>query len=102
MTDIGNSAFPILGLSPLFVLLLVFVVVPLVFSVCVAFTNFSAPAHIPPNKTVDWIGMENFKQLLTGKTNWSLGFARVALWMSYGRSVQLLPAISEISWLLSN
>jgi arabinogalactan oligomer/maltooligosaccharide transport system permease protein len=75
-----NNAFPVLGLSPMFVLLLVFVVVPLVFSVAVAFTNYSAPAHIPPNKTVDWVGFGNFKVLLTGKTNWSVGFARIAVW----------------------
>jgi arabinogalactan oligomer/maltooligosaccharide transport system permease protein len=61
-------------------MILVFVVVPLVFSVCVAFTNYSAPAHIPPNNTVDWVGLENFQTLLTGQSSWSTGFARVAVW----------------------
>ena len=36
-----SKAFPIAGLAPSFILLLVFVVVPLVFSICVAFTNYS-------------------------------------------------------------
>jgi arabinogalactan oligomer/maltooligosaccharide transport system permease protein len=75
-----GRAFPILGLAPSFVMILVFVVVPLVFSVCVAFTNYSAPAHIPPNNTVDWVGFENFQTLLTGQSSWSTGFARVAVW----------------------
>ena len=61
-------------------MLLIFVVVPLVFSVCVAFTNYSAPDHIPPSNTVDWVGLENFKALTGGGTNWSKGFGRVALW----------------------
>jgi arabinogalactan oligomer/maltooligosaccharide transport system permease protein len=75
-----GSAFPIAGLAPGFILILVFVVVPLVFSVCVAFTNYSSPHHLPPNNTVDWVGMDNFRDLLTGETSWSQGFSRVAIW----------------------
>ena len=61
-------------------MLLVFVVVPLLFSVAVAFTNYSAPNNLPPKNTVDWVGFQNFKVLLFGGTNWSAGFARVAIW----------------------
>jgi arabinogalactan oligomer/maltooligosaccharide transport system permease protein len=75
-----GSSFPIVGLAPAFVMVMVFVVVPLIFSVAVAFTNYSDPAHIPPNNTVDWVGLQNFKELLTGHNNWSIGFARIALW----------------------
>ncbi len=75
-----GKAFPIVGVAPSFLLILVFVVVPLVFSVSVAFTNYSAPDHIPPNKTVDWVGLDNFKDLLGGESSWSSGFARVATW----------------------
>ncbi|WP_304221388.1 carbohydrate ABC transporter permease [Gracilinema caldarium] len=75
-----SKAFPIIGLTPSFLLILVLVVVPLVFSASVAFTNYSAPDHIPPNNTVDWVGLDNFKTLLGGEASWSAGFARVALW----------------------
>lgn len=75
-----SKAFPIIGLAPSFLLILVLVVVPLVFSASVAFTNYSAPDHIPPNNTVDWVGLDNFKTLLGGEASWSAGFARVALW----------------------
>jgi arabinogalactan oligomer/maltooligosaccharide transport system permease protein len=78
-TSLGK-AFPIFGLAPSFIMIMVFVVVPLVFSICVAFTNYSAPMHIPPSKTVDWVGFENFKALLGGEASWSGGFARVAAW----------------------
>lgn len=80
LNSIAGTSFPLLGLSPLVVLLLVFVVVPLIFSIAVAFTNYSAPDHISPGKTVDWIGMQNFKELLGGSSNWTVGFGRIALW----------------------
>ena len=75
-----GKSFPIFGLAPAFIMVIVFVVIPLVFSVCVAFTNYSDPAHIPPNNTVDWVGFQNFAELLGGHNNWSAGFARVAIW----------------------
>ena len=77
--SLGKS-FPIFGLAPSFIILLIFVVVPLVFSICVAFTNYSTPDHIPPNNTVDWVGFDNFKDLMAGGNNWSAGFARVVTW----------------------
>ena len=80
MENLGNRAFPLAGLAPCVIMLLIFVVVPLVFSIAVAFTNYSAPDHIPPNNTVDWVGVDNFRALLTGKSSWSSGFTRVAIW----------------------
>ena len=80
LEEVGNKAFPITGLAPCVIMLLVFVVVPLLFSVAVAFTNYSAPNNIPPKNTVDWVGFQNFKALLFGGTNWSAGFARIAIW----------------------
>ncbi len=78
--ELGNRAFPITGLAPCVIMLLVFVVVPLIFSVCVAFTNYSSPDHIPPKNTVDWVGFNNFKDLMLGGTTWSIGFVRIAVW----------------------
>jgi len=80
LEKLGGTAFPLAGLTPCLVMLIVFVVVPLVFSICIAFTNYSAPAHIPPKNTVDWVGFKNFKDLIFGGTTWSQGFLRVTLW----------------------
>lgn len=77
-TALGKS-FPIFGLAPAVVMVVVFVVVPLIFSVAVAFTNYSE-GHIPPNNTVDWVGFKNFTDLLAGNNTWSHGLLRVALW----------------------
>lgn len=78
--ELGNKAFPLTGLLPCVIMLLVFVVVPLVFSVCVAFTNYSAPNNIPPKNTVDWVGFKNFAELLGGGSTWSVGFLRIVVW----------------------
>lgn len=75
-----NKAFPVLGLAPSIGLIIFFVVVPLVFSACVAFTNYSSPAHIPPNNTVDWVGFDNFRALFGGSKIWTQALGRVALW----------------------
>ena len=75
-----QKAFPIFGLAPSVGLVLFFVIVPLIFSACVAFTNYSAPNNIPPNNTVDWVGFANFKAMFGGSAAWSTGFGRVALW----------------------
>ncbi len=75
-----GKAFPVFALTPSFIMILVFVLVPLLFSVCVAFTNYSSPSHIPPNNTVDWVGLDNFRALMGGEAAWSIGFARVATW----------------------
>lgn len=80
LSQATGKAFPIFGLAPAFLLVVFFVIVPLVFSVCVAFTNYSSPGHIPPNNTVDWTGFQAFKDLMGGSSTWSAGFARVAIW----------------------
>ena len=79
LSELGNRAFPLAGLTPCVIMLLVFVVVPLVFSIAVAFTNYNI-SHIPPKNKVDWVVFANFKDLFTGGTSWSTGFARIALW----------------------
>lgn len=78
-TTLGKT-FPIFALAPSFIMIVVFVFVPLLFSVCMAFTNYSAPMNIPPNSTVDWVGFDNFMAILGGDASWSAGLARVAVW----------------------
>lgn len=77
---VSGKAFPVLGLAPALLLILIFVVVPLVFSACVAFTNYSSPDHIPPNNLVDWVGFDNFIEMFGGNASWTSAFGRVAVW----------------------
>ena len=56
-----NEKFYIPLLIPPFVGLLVFTVMPLVFMVLIAFTNYDY-AHTPPGKLFDWVGFVNLKR----------------------------------------
>lgn len=78
--ELLNQGFPILGLSPAVLMIVFFVIVPLVFAVLVAFTNYSTPDHLPPNNTVDWVGMNNFAAMFGGQKTWTAALGRVALW----------------------
>lgn len=78
--SISGKAFPILGLAPALILMLIFVVVPLIFSACVAFTDYSSPEHIPPNNLVNWVGLKNFVEMFGGDATWTGAFGRVAVW----------------------
>ncbi|MEF2966382.1 sugar ABC transporter permease [Paenibacillus sp. M1] len=59
--------------------ILFFTVMPIIFMVMLAFTNYSAPDHIPPTKLVDWVGFQTFKNLVALKT-WSHTFYGVLIW----------------------
>lgn len=78
--SLGGRAFPVMGLAPTVVLIIFFVVVPLVFAVLVAFTNYSAPDAIPPAKTIDWVGFDNFARLFGGSAAWTGALVRVFTW----------------------
>lgn len=59
--------------------ILFFTVMPILFMILLAFTNYSAPKHIPPAMLVDWVGFETFKNLVALKT-WSHTFYGVLTW----------------------
>lgn len=79
-SQVLGKSFPIFGLAPSVGLVVFFVIVPLVFSACVAFTNYSAPQNIPPNNTVDWVGFSNFADMFGGDAKWTAALGRVAAW----------------------
>lgn len=62
-------------------------IVPLIFSIFIAFTNFSSkskvPGQPPPNGTYnlfDWVGFENFKNVLGMGDYWGSSFWKVLGW----------------------
>ncbi|OAB45655.1 carbohydrate ABC transporter permease [Paenibacillus antarcticus] len=59
--------------------ILFFTILPIIFMIMLAFTNYSSPNHIPPARLVDWVGFNTFKELLTLKT-WSHTFFGVLIW----------------------
>lgn len=71
--------FPYLLLLPAFVFVLFVTVIPLVFNVMIAFTNYSAPGHIPDRSLVDWTGLRTFYDLFAQKA-WRSTFLGISLW----------------------
>ncbi|MEF3310495.1 ABC transporter permease subunit [Paenibacillus sp. GYB004] len=54
-------------------------VIPLTFNVLIAFTNYSAPAHIPDRALVDWVGLRTFTDLFTQEA-WRSTFLGISVW----------------------
>lgn len=70
-------AMPLLGI-------LIFTVLPIVFMILIAFTNYDA-RHQPPGALFSWVGLENFKALLgfgsaAGGAKFGYTFGQVLIW----------------------
>ena len=66
-------ALPTLGVT-------VFTILPIIFMILVAFTNFDA-THQPPSKLFTWVGWDNFRQLLSSDSaSYGNTFSQVLLW----------------------
>ncbi len=62
--------------------LLIFTLMPLIFMVLIAFTNYDY-AHMPPGRLFSWVGFSNFKIMFSfagGGTGFALVFLRVLAW----------------------
>ena len=67
-------ALPVLGIF-------VFTVLPIIFMICIAFTNYDKN-HQPPGKLFTWVGLDNFKELfgIGANSNFGSTFFYVLLW----------------------
>jgi len=74
-----DKKFPILLLILPVSGVLFLTIMPIVFMILLAFTNYSSPDNIPPAALVDWVGFQTFKDLLMLKT-WSRTFLGVFTW----------------------
>lgn len=56
-------------------------VIPILFMVCVAFTNYDA-AHMPPSNLFTWVGLKNWGTLFSFNRNTGFGYAfiRILAW----------------------
>ena len=79
---LATKSFPVLGITPSLLMISIFTLIPLLFSMLIAFTNYSSPDHIPPKNLVDWVGFSNFTTMFSRNIggNWPKAFARVAGW----------------------
>lgn len=77
--NIWENGFPYLLLTPSVLFTSFLTVLPLLFGILIAFTNYSAPNFLPPKALVDWVGLKTFIQLFQMKT-WSSTFYGVFSW----------------------
>ncbi|MGN8645903.1 ABC transporter permease subunit [Gracilibacillus sp. HCP3S3_G5_1] len=73
-----DKAFPYIMTAPGLVLLIFTVVFPLLFAIALAFTNYDL-YNSPPRNLVEWIGLNNFKDLVTVPI-WQNTFISVFSW----------------------
>ena len=73
-----NKSFVYLLMTPGFILLIASVVLPLLFAVSLAFTNYDL-YNSPPKNLLDWVGFDNFINLVTVPI-WKNTFINVFSW----------------------
>jgi arabinogalactan oligomer/maltooligosaccharide transport system permease protein len=79
LQNLWDKGFPFLLLTPATIFTVFITILPLLFGILIAFTNYSAPHHIPDRSLVEWVGFNTFIELFTLKT-WSTTFYGVAAW----------------------
>ncbi|MCL7746173.1 carbohydrate ABC transporter permease [Halalkalibacter alkaliphilus] len=74
-----EHGFAYILLTPTVIFTLFLTILPLVFSVMIAFTNYSGPNYLPPRNLVDWVGFQTFIDLFN-RNSWSRTFYGVFMW----------------------
>ncbi len=76
---LGNENFHVTVLSLPVVLTFCFTVLPLIFMILMAFTNFDKN-HQPPGNLFTWVGLKNFSQVFIDNPLWQTTFIRLLGW----------------------
>lgn len=78
LKKLWSSMFHYIVMLPAIFLLVFLVLMPILFSFLVAFTNYTK-SNMPPSNLVNWVGFSNFKSIFT-LSAWSRTFAGVFTW----------------------
>ena len=76
--SLWKSSFEYIMITPGAILVLFICVVPVLFSILIAFTNYNSSA-IPPGTLVDWVGFKTFGDIIRIPI-WGSTFTRVLSW----------------------
>jgi len=76
--DLWKNSFEYIMITPGLLLVLFISLVPIVFSILVAFTNYNAN-FIPPRRLVEWTGFETFGRII-GIKIWGSTFVQIFIW----------------------
>lgn len=78
LDELFEKSFAYVIIGPALILLMLISIMPILFGLLIAFTNYDA-YHLTPANLLDWVGFENFKKLFT-YTRWKNTFIGVTLW----------------------
>ena len=76
--QMGSKSFAYLIIIPVGILIMFLILMPILFSILAAFTNYNR-SHLPPGNLVDWVGFDNFKKLFLVPI-WTDTFLAVLRW----------------------
>lgn len=79
LAELLDSRFHVTMLTPAILGIITFTVLPTVFMILIAFTNFDAQ-HPAGQVLFDWVGFENFKNVFTGQGEVAVRFLPVLSW----------------------
>ena len=79
LAELLDSRFHITMLTPAILGITVFTILPTLFMILIAFTNFDAQ-HPAGQVLFDWVGFENFKSVFTGQGEVAVRFFPVLTW----------------------
>lgn len=74
----NNRMYQVLLFFP-FMGIILFTVMPLIFMILMAFTNYDRD-HLPPGQLFDWVGLENFGRVLNAGGSLGVTFWKVLGW----------------------
>ena len=78
LKELWHTMFPYILMTPGTVFIAFTILLPLLFGICIAFTNYAMPV-IPPKRLLDWVGFKNFGDIFT-LVGWKDTFFGVAAW----------------------
>ena len=76
--NLWNNSFEYIMISPGLILVLFISLVPIIFSILVAFTNYNAN-FIPPRRLVEWRGLETFQRIISIRI-WGTTLIQIFIW----------------------
>ena len=76
---ITHKLFPYTMSLPSISLIVFFILMPILFTASIAFTNYSSPDHLPPANLVDWVGLQNIMDIFSVPM-WRDTFLGVFIW----------------------
>ncbi|MBN2504425.1 MAG: sugar ABC transporter permease [Bacilli bacterium] len=79
LNDLMDGRFHVAMLTPALIGIIVFTVLPTIFMILIAFTNFDS-AHPAGQVLFDWVGFENFANIFSGTGEISVRFGPVLGW----------------------